>query len=85
LLFVNLFILLNTTSQALANDVRVGVGAGIFDTLDNRDTLTGSLILEAKPISGMWSLRPTLQLLAIDDSGYYLGVGVLKGFFINKD
>jgi hypothetical protein len=26
-----------------------------------------------------------MQLLAIDDSGDYLGMGILKDFFINKD
>ena len=26
-----------------------------------------------------------MQLLVIDDSGYYLGAGVLKEFFINND
>jgi len=84
-LFIILLILLNATPQAVASDARVGIGAGIFDTLDDRDTLTGSLILEAKPLSGIWALRPTMQLLVIDDSGYYLGVGILKDFFINKD
>ena len=47
--------------------------------------MTGSFILEAKPLSGIWGLRPTIQLLAIDDSGYYLGVGILKDFSIDKD
>jgi hypothetical protein len=51
---------------------------------DDRDALVGSLILEAKPLSGIWGLRPTMQLLVIDDSGYYLGAGVLKEFFINN-
>ena len=85
LLLVILFVLLDATSQAVASDARFGVGTGMFDTLDDRDTLTGSLILESKPLSGIWGLRPTLQLMVIDDSGYYLGVGIMKDFFINKD
>lgn len=85
LLLSILFVLLNATPWALASDARVGIGAGIFDTFDDRDTLTGSLILEAKPLSAIWALRPTMQLLVINDSGYYLGVGIQKDFFINKD
>jgi hypothetical protein len=82
---INFLVLLNATPQAVASDARFGVGAGIFDTLDDRHTLAVSLILEAKPLLGIWDLRPTMQFLAIDDSGYYLGAGVLKEFFINKD
>ncbi len=82
---VFLFVSLETTSPAVASDGRFGVGIGIFDAFDDKDTITGSLILEAKPLSGIWGLRPTLQLLMVDDSGYYLGVGVLKDFFINND
>ena len=85
LLLSILLVLLNVTPHAVANDTRVGIGAGIFDALDDRNTLTGSLILEAKPLSEIWGLRPTMQLLVIDDSGYYLGMGILKDFFINKD
>ncbi len=85
LLLIIIFVLLEVTPQAVASDARFGFGAGFFDTFDERDTLTGSLILESKPLPGIWSLRPTMQLLAIDDSGYYLGVGILKDFFINMD
>ena len=85
LLLVLLFVLFDAKTQAFASDARIGVGAGIFDTLDDKDNLTGSLILEAKPLSGIWGLRPTMQLLVIDDSGYYLGMGILKDFFINED
>lgn len=70
LLLVFLFISLDTTSPAVASEARLGVGVGIFDTFDEKDTITGSLILEAKPLSGIWGLRPNLQLLVIDDSGY---------------
>jgi len=82
---VLLFFLFAATHQAVASETRLGVGAGIFDTLEDGETLTGSLILEAKPLSGIWDLRPTIQLLAIDDSGYYLGVGILRDFSIDKD
>jgi len=84
-LLIIFLVLIYATPQAVASDARFGVGAGIFDTLDDRDTLTGSLIFEGKPLLGIWDLRPTMQLLVIDDSGYYLGAGVLKEFFINMD
>ena len=80
-----LFVLFYSSPEALAYDARFGVGAGIFDTRDDRDILTGSITFESKPLSGIWSLRPTMQLLVVDGGGYYLGLGIMKDFFINKD
>jgi hypothetical protein len=45
----------------------------------------GSLTLESKPLSTFWGLRPTVQFFVINNSGYYLGAGFLKEFFINTD
>jgi hypothetical protein len=70
---------------AVAGDYRLGLGAGIFDASDKKDTLAGALTLEGKPLPALWHLRTTVQLLAIDDSGYYFGLGVLKEFFFDDD
>ena len=55
-LLIIFLVLIYATPQAVASDARFGVGAGIFDTLDDRDTLTGSLIFEGKPLLGIWDL-----------------------------
>ena len=82
---VLLFSLSFLSPLAAAGNYRLGLGAGTFDAFDEADTLVGALTLEGEPHAALWHVRPTLQLLAIDDSGYYLGLGVLKEFSFNDD
>ena len=84
LLLLVILVLLVTTPHAVASDVRFGAGAGVFDTLDGMADVTGSLTLESKSLPALWGLRPTLQLLVINGSGYYIGAGILKDFSINS-
>jgi hypothetical protein len=79
-----LYILL-ISIPTLASDYRIGPGIGVFDVFDHANTLTGSLSIEGSPIPTWWDMRPTVQLLAIDEDGYYLGLGLLKEFPIEPD
>ncbi len=71
--------------QTLAAGYRAGPGIGVIDAFDDADTLTISLTIEGRPIPTWWEMRPTAQLLAIDEDGYYLGLGLLKEFTIKQD
>lgn len=85
LLLLLAFTLIVPMAQAADSDIRFGAGAGVFDAFDDMDTGVGSLTIESKPLPKYWGLRPTVQFMAIEGSGLYLGVGVLKEIFINTD
>jgi hypothetical protein len=83
ILFICIICLMFSTSLTMASDYRFGLGAGVFDSLEHMKVFTGSLTVEGKPFTSVWDLRPTVQFLAIENSGYYLGAGLLKDFSIN--
>ncbi|MCL6415997.1 acyloxyacyl hydrolase [Aestuariirhabdus sp. Z084] len=69
-----------SSASLYADGVYVGIGGGVFDTLDGADKLATSFTVEAPELENWWDIRPTLQGVFISRSGYYIGLGGVKEF-----
>ena len=63
--------------------VRVSLGGGILDLRESTGT-TWQLAVEGKVLKTLWNVRPTLVAIDGGDSSYYVGIGALKEFPLNR-
>ena len=69
-------------TAASAEGPRVSVGATAFGVFDANTRGAVNLGLEGRELSGLWSIRPALQLIARPEDNWYLGVGGVREFAI---
>lgn len=67
-----------------AESERVTIGAGNLGIFDSTNYGAVALSAEGGEIAGLWSVRPTFEVIYQPDNTYYAGIGGLKEFAISE-
>src|SRR5690606_27509501 len=63
---------------------RVSLGVTAFGVFDANTRGAVNLGLEGRELSGLWAIRPALQLIARPEGNWYLGAGGVREFAIGE-